>query len=185
MEKKTVGTIIVLFVVALLLGAIIFGQQGGQQPLVSEPDAITPPAGSSGEAPTRPKQGTSAQPNAVAVLAFPGQNSTKEEQQQHRDLVEKLAQKAAHLDITRCAPKPLVLYHTKGENLIVQNNDTGADYALIWGKTTVTVPAGKSVIVKGDTIGGPGDIGYGCYMAGVPNPSITTVGVIHSKEAGG
>jgi len=184
MEKKTVGTIIVLFVVALLLGVIIFGEQGGgQPPLAGEPAATAPSPGSPAPVPVRPKPSTPAQPNAMAVLMFPAQNAGKEEQDAHRTLVDKLAQKAAFLDLTKCAPKPLVLAHTKGEDLSVKNQDTGADYILRLGKNDITIPAGKSVTVKASMIG-LGTTGYACYMAGVPNPPIGTVGVIRSKEGG-
>lgn len=182
MDKKTIGAIVVLFVIALLLGAIIFAQQGGEQSsFQAAPEATESTGGSSARVPS--KQG--GQPDAPPVLQFPAQDASQKELEAHSALVDKLAEKAAYLDITKCAPKPLVLAHTKGEDLTVKNKDGDVAYVLRWGqngKNEVAVPPGKSVVVKASMID-LGTTGYACYRADVPNSPIGTVGVIQSREA--
>ena len=175
MEKSKVTVIVVLFVVALFLGVIIFARQAGKQSTgldSGEPLGVSP-----GQASFNPDN----QPDAVAVLMFPAQDASREALDAHRALVDKLAEKTPYLDITKCAPKPLVFAHTKGEDLMVKNQDTEAGYVVRWGMNEVTVPPGKSIAVKANMIYEPGILGYGCYLSGVSNPAFGTVGVIFTQ----
>lgn len=173
MEKKTVSVIIILFVVALLLGAVIFGQQGRNQ----QPTAETVPS------PEMTWSGKD-KPDEVAVLMFPPQNASNEDQQAHRDLVDKLAQKAASIDLTQCTPKPLVFAHTQGESITVKNQDAKTSYVLQFGENSITIPAGKSAVIDSAMIE-TGNTGYTCHEADVAQPSVMPGGIIRSRVAGG
>ena len=172
METKRRAIIIVLFILALFLGAVIFAQQWRGRPEAGEPTGVSP-----GDVPW--SQGSLS--DAEAVLIFPGQGASREEFDAHQALVNKLAEKATHLDITKCTPAPLVLAHVRGENLTVKNQDVGVGYVLRLGTNDIIIPAGKSVVVEAHMIG-LGYTGYGCHVADIPNPATGTVGVIRSTE---
>lgn len=179
MEKKTAGVIIVLVVVVLLIGAVLWRQPITEQPSSTSPQPVMLP--DSNPVPIEPVPAVSTA-ETRAVLMFPAPNATKEEKDRHNALVDKLAVQAAYLDLTRCVPQPLVLAYNTGENLTIKNQDQTSGIVFLWGKNTLTILAGKSAVVKAAMIGGPGNIGYACYLAGTPQPPITTVGVIRSRE---
>lgn len=160
-----------LFVIALVLGVVIF--------LIQREHTIIRKSVITGE-PTPSSDGNVSIGNGgssvseIDVLMFPGKDATQQEKDSHRALIDKVVMKVPYLDLTNCVPTPLVFAHTKGEDLMVKNQDTAKDYVLFWGGNAITLPSGKSITVNAEKIV-LGDIGYACYEAGLKNPYIKTI----------
>ena len=106
--------------------------------------------------------------NPAEVLAFPGENATEEEKQRHGQVVIAAGVNVNLLDISGCAPNPLVIEVGYGESIEIKNSDT-VSHTLYHGEGRITVPAhGTRGIVVSDFVGireGDGIAGYACDNA--------------------
>ena len=103
--------------------------------------------------------------NREAILAFPGEDATPEEFDRHAELVIAAAVNVNLLDISGCAPNPLVIEVGYGEAIEIKNSDE-VDHTLYFGANLITIPAGGSRgIVVTHFLGskeGDGFAGYAC-----------------------
>ncbi len=103
--------------------------------------------------------------NREEILDFLGEDATDEEIQRHVELVVAAAVNVNLLDISGCAPNPLVIEVGYGESIEIKNSDT-TDHTLHHGEASITIPAGGTRgIVGSDFVGireGDGIAGYAC-----------------------
>ena len=114
------------------------------------------------------------------ILAFPGEDATPEEFDRHAELAKAAAVNVNVLDISGCAPNPLVIEVGYGESIEIKNSDE-VDHTLYFGANLITILAGGSrwIVVTnflGSKEGGDGFAGYGCddAMGGIfyVNPNL-------------
>ena len=103
-------------------------------------------------------------PDDVLILNnAPTQNSTPEEARTHAELVSKLAEKAALLDITGCKANPVVMKTVVNDVIRVQNNDEVPHVLSVDEKHTYRLEGGGSKTITLDFAKRAGAYyGYGC-----------------------
>lgn len=151
------------YLIPLLLGVAIFlGITIYREIVAKRPPPLSiksPPQSGSALGPTSSSASTDEE---IQQLLGIRQDSSDEEKKRHFDLVQKLARDAEYLNITNCAPQPIVIRVKDGSHLIVKNSDDemleiGIDPQHLYG-----IPAQGEKKIKIAFGNGPGIYGYGC-----------------------
>lgn len=159
--------VVVLAVIAVILGYNIYQQQtGGTATLPNtQPSKIqsAPQTGGnqSSTQPTTQKRELTAEEKQV--LTFPGPNATEAEKKTHTDLVDQLGNKSGYavLDISGCAPFPVVYRIKQGGSISIKNSDK-VDHVINTARK-VTIKADSTQTVNSKEIGDNlGEYAYAC-----------------------
>ena len=102
-------------------------------------------------------------PNNDHLLVWPPEDATDEEMEQHADLVRAASVNVNLLDISGCAPNPVIIEVGVGEAIEIKNSDE-IEHTLYHGEVSITIPPGATRgIVVSEFLGVEDAIaGYGC-----------------------
>lgn len=162
--------IIALFVLAVILGVVVFTKKGQKaSPTDNVSNTATDETKQDEEVPINTQFDKSLSEDEKTLLY-----SASPDYQ----LATKLAVAAAEVAIENCTAKPTILKVKYGSEITVKNNGSSDFKFGVDPDKNTTIPAGKSAAVKIDFKNGAGLYGYGCN-----NPEVRrSVGLIWATD---